>query len=78
MSIGWALKTYRTRPRVGITQKALAKKTGIAYTRLCKFESEFAIPTQVELRAICKVLKIPQESLIALAKAEEPILGGGQ
>lgn len=77
MSLGWALKTYRTRPCAGITQKTLAKKTGIAYTRIAKFESGFAIPSTLEIKAISKALKVKPEMVIALAKAGEPMLEAG-
>lgn len=74
MSLGWPIKTYRTRPSVAITQDKLSRKTGIPYGRLAKFESGLVVPTDRELRAIAKVLKTSVENILALAEAGEPIV----
>jgi transcriptional regulator with XRE-family HTH domain len=74
MSLGWAIKTYRTRPSAAITQDKLSRKTNIAYGRLSKFESDLVRPTEKELKAIAKVLKADPENIKRLADSGEPIM----
>lgn len=78
MSLGWAIKVYRTRPCAGITQDRLAKKTGIPYARLNKFESGFLVPTEKELRTISKALKTELSDIRRLAEAGTPIVEAGE
>jgi len=73
-AIGWAMKCYRTRPDTELGQIALAERSRLTCQRIANIESGRVTPTEDELKAIGKVLRIKPADLLALAKSGKPIV----
>lgn len=65
-AFGTALRDHRR--SVGLTQRDLAKKSGLNFSYISKIEnSRLPPPAADTIVAICKILKISPEKLLALA-----------
>lgn len=76
MSWGYAIKCYRVRPSMPLTQLRLSQKTGIPYGRLIKMESGFTQPNDAEIKKICRTLKVEEDHFRAVARSGSPVVLG--
>lgn len=77
-AIGWAIKTFRTRPGVKITQMVLADKAKIPFTRISYIETGRSVPTDADLRSIAKALKCTTKDILNLANSARSSLSVGR
>ena len=62
MHVGEAIKSLRKNQ--GLSQKDLAKKSGLSANALCSIEKNSSIPSKESLDKICKALAIPLSYLL--------------
>jgi len=72
-SLGWALKSLRTRPGFEFTQFDLAVKSGISINRIASIEAGRVEATPTDIAAFSKALKVKAEEIQQLAKSGTPL-----
>ena len=67
----WLLRSAR-----GLSQRAMAKKMGIARTYISKLEGNRCVPSPPQIRRIAGILEVSEYCLVALATVHNQLTAG--